>query len=269
MVGGPRCPRRVCSARSAPPTACAARCGCARSPPIRRRSRATARSRPRTAAPSRSKACGRPRITSWRRLSGIGDRDAAERLANTKLYVPRERLPDPDEADEFYHADLIGLAVVDRAGETLGTVVAVHNFGAGDLIEVRQARGRARRELVPFDAIMTDARRRSSTSPRAIVVVAKPAASGRAATSGHVARKRSHHFSGHVSRAAGRKPRRQGAGGRRLGARRRRYPRLRHRQSTARVDDTPAGGGPGMVMKRRRARPRHRRRRRPMAARAS
>ena len=85
-------------------------------------------------------------------LAGITDRNAAERLANTKLYVPRERLPAPDEPDEYYHADLIGLAVVDRAGKPLGTVVAVHNFGAGDLIEVRQAEGKPTR-LLPFDAV--------------------------------------------------------------------------------------------------------------------
>ena len=66
------------------------------------------------------------------RLSGIADRNAAERLTNERLYVPRERLPPPDDADEFYHADLIGLSVVDPAGETFGSVIAVHNFGAGD-----------------------------------------------------------------------------------------------------------------------------------------
>ncbi len=75
------------------------------------------------------------------RLAGVADRDAAERLTNIKLYVLRERLPAPDHADEFYHADLIGLAVVDRDGRKLGTVVAVHNFGAGDLIEVRPTDG--------------------------------------------------------------------------------------------------------------------------------
>ena len=75
------------------------------------------------------------------RLAGIGDRNTAERLANLKLYVPRERLPAPEEPDEFYHADLIGLAVVDRAGAKLGIVVAIHNFGAGDLIEVRPDAG--------------------------------------------------------------------------------------------------------------------------------
>ena len=84
------------------------------------------------------------------RISGITDRNAAERLANTKLYVPRERLPAPSEPDEFYHADLIGLAVVDRSGRQLGAVVAVHNFGAGDLIEMRPEAG-DKTEFVPFD----------------------------------------------------------------------------------------------------------------------
>jgi 16S rRNA processing protein RimM len=84
------------------------------------------------------------------RLSGIRDRDAARALAATRLYVPRERLPEPEEADEFYHADLIGLTVVDRAGEKLGTIVAIHNFGAGDLIEVRPETG-SKTELVPFN----------------------------------------------------------------------------------------------------------------------
>jgi 16S rRNA processing protein RimM len=85
-------------------------------------------------------------------LSGIGDRDAAEALANLKLYVPRDRLPALVETDEFYHADLIGLAVVNKAGEQLGTVLAIHNFGAGDLIEVRLAAG-GKTELVPFNEI--------------------------------------------------------------------------------------------------------------------
>src|SRR5215470_17130612 len=85
------------------------------------------------------------------KLSGVADRDAAERLANTKLYVPRERLPQPAEPDEFYHADLIGLRAVDDAGRECGTVVAIHNFGAGDLIELKPADG-AQTELLPFDA---------------------------------------------------------------------------------------------------------------------
>jgi len=84
-------------------------------------------------------------------LSGVADRNAAERLANIKLYVPRQRLPQPDAPDEFYYADLIGLAAVDRAGRPLGTVVAVHNFGAGDLIELRPTEGEPT-QLLPFDA---------------------------------------------------------------------------------------------------------------------
>src|SRR5277367_6497221 len=84
------------------------------------------------------------------KVSGVADRNAAELLKNLKLYVPRARLPEPDEPDEFYHADLIGLAVVDRAGEKLGTVVAIHNFGAGDLVEVTPEAG-GKTELLPFD----------------------------------------------------------------------------------------------------------------------
>ena len=76
------------------------------------------------------------------RLKGIDGRDAAQRLTNTDLFVPRARLPDPDADDEFYHADLVGLAVVDASGAALGSVVALHNFGAGDLIEVRRAESR-------------------------------------------------------------------------------------------------------------------------------
>jgi 16S rRNA processing protein RimM len=84
------------------------------------------------------------------RLAGVTDRNAAERLTNARLYVPRERLPELRDADEFYYADLVGLAVVDRAGTQLGTVVAVHNFGAGDLIEMQQADGKT--TMLPFDA---------------------------------------------------------------------------------------------------------------------
>jgi 16S rRNA processing protein RimM len=76
------------------------------------------------------------------RLKGVADRDAAERLRNAELFVPRARLPAPEDSDEFYHADLIGLAVVDASGAALGTVLALHNFGAGDIIEVRRAESR-------------------------------------------------------------------------------------------------------------------------------
>jgi 16S rRNA processing protein RimM len=84
------------------------------------------------------------------RLSGICDRNTAEQLTNVKLYVPRERLPEPKETNEFYHADLIGLAVVDPAGNNLGTVVAIHNFGAGDLIEMQEIEGGSM-QMLPFD----------------------------------------------------------------------------------------------------------------------
>jgi 16S rRNA processing protein RimM len=74
------------------------------------------------------------------RFAGVSSREAAERLTKRKLYIPRARLPKTDK-DEFYHADLIGLAVIGTAGEKLGTLVAVHNFGAGDVIEVKPRTG--------------------------------------------------------------------------------------------------------------------------------
>ena len=74
------------------------------------------------------------------RLEGVTSRTMAEALCNTDLYVPRERLPEP-ETDEFYHADLIGLAAKDTAGGAVGTVVAVHNFGAGDIVEIAPVTG--------------------------------------------------------------------------------------------------------------------------------
>jgi 16S rRNA processing protein RimM len=85
------------------------------------------------------------------KLSGVTDRDAAERLVNIKLYVPRERLPEPQAPDEYYHADLVGLRIVNRAGRQCGTVVAIHNFGAGDVIEVRLGT-RDKTQMLPFDA---------------------------------------------------------------------------------------------------------------------
>lgn len=74
------------------------------------------------------------------RFKGVADRTAAEALCNVDLYVPRERLP-PTEPDEFYHADLIGLAAVGRDGAAIGTIVAVHDFGAGDILEIAPIAG--------------------------------------------------------------------------------------------------------------------------------
>jgi 16S rRNA processing protein RimM len=106
------------------------------------------------------------------RLSGIADRNAAELLTNERLYVPRERLPPTDDADEFYHADLVGLSAVDPNGEAFGTVIAVHNFGAGDLIEVRRD-GVSKTELVPFNTTHVPA---VDIAAKRIVVVASSTA---------------------------------------------------------------------------------------------
>jgi 16S rRNA processing protein RimM len=77
------------------------------------------------------------------RLAGVADRDAADALRNLDLFVPRERLPEIEEANTFYYADLIGLSAVTADGATLGTVTDVHNFGAGDIIEIAPADGGA------------------------------------------------------------------------------------------------------------------------------
>ncbi len=82
------------------------------------------------------------------RVAGIADRDAAEALRNVKLYVAREKLPPVEDNEEFYHADLIGLAAIDESGEAIGTVAAVHNFGAGDVIEIKPPSGEPM--LLPF-----------------------------------------------------------------------------------------------------------------------
>ena len=84
------------------------------------------------------------------RLKGVGDRNAAETLRNTDLFVPRDRLPPIAEADTFYHADLVGLAAVSEDGAALGTVSAIHNFGAGDLIEIAPTAG-GEPLLLPFN----------------------------------------------------------------------------------------------------------------------
>jgi 16S rRNA processing protein RimM len=82
------------------------------------------------------------------RLKGVADRDAAEKLTNIELYIPRERLPPPD-ADEFYFVDLVGLTAVTADGATFGAVVAVHDFGAGTILELRPA-GTTGSVMLPF-----------------------------------------------------------------------------------------------------------------------
>ena len=81
------------------------------------------------------------------RIKGISNRIAAEKLKGLKLHISRSALPDPEE-DEFYHSDLIGLQAVTTSGEVLGTVSAVEDFGAGDVLEV--AGGPYKGLVVPF-----------------------------------------------------------------------------------------------------------------------
>ena len=82
------------------------------------------------------------------RLSGISTEEQADALRGVRLFVPRDRLPAlPD--DEFYHADLIGLPVFDTGGTQLGRVKAVHDHGAGDLLEIHGP-GLKSTVLLPF-----------------------------------------------------------------------------------------------------------------------
>jgi len=82
-------------------------------------------------------------------VDGITAREAAEALNRVQLYVERDKLPPPDEEDEFLLADLIGLPVQTEAGEIIGTVVGVPNYGGGDLLEIAPAQ-RGPTALLPF-----------------------------------------------------------------------------------------------------------------------
>src|SRR5436305_8748806 len=84
-------------------------------------------------------------LIGW--LSGVADRDRAEALRGLRLYLARAALP-PTEEEEFYHADLIGLAAVLADGAPLGQVKAVHDFGAGDTLEIERPEGPP--AMVPF-----------------------------------------------------------------------------------------------------------------------
>jgi 16S rRNA processing protein RimM len=75
------------------------------------------------------------------RSAGVNDCDTAENLRNIELYIPRARLPKIEEADTFYHADLVGLDAITPDGARVGTVHALHNFGAGDIIEIAPVEG--------------------------------------------------------------------------------------------------------------------------------
>jgi 16S rRNA processing protein RimM len=102
------------------------------------------------------------------RVKGVDDRDAAEALRGLELHVDRQSLPPPDE-DEFYLADLIGLAAVAPDGTPVGRIKSVQNFGAGDLLEIQPDAGPSwwlpfTREAVP-DVKLADG----------VVVIVKPA----------------------------------------------------------------------------------------------
>jgi len=97
------------------------------------------------------------RVTSLRpakghfvaKLDGVNDRNASELLTNIELFVAREKLPKIEDDETFYHADLIGLRVEDKAGKNYGVVVAVRNYGASDLIEVAEP-PKTSGTLIPF-----------------------------------------------------------------------------------------------------------------------
>ena len=81
-------------------------------------------------------------------LDNIKDRDQAEKLRGTKLYVSRDRLPKIKDKDTYYHADLIGLSAKDAAGMVIGKIIHVANFGSGDLLEIKPVKGAS--YYVPF-----------------------------------------------------------------------------------------------------------------------
>ena len=97
-----------------------------------------------TVAAVRVARCGRCAVV---RFEGIGDRDASEALKGVELFVARDALPDT-EAEEFYHADLIGLRAEDEEGRLIGHIRGIHNFGAGDVLDLEKPDGSE--ALLPF-----------------------------------------------------------------------------------------------------------------------
>ncbi len=93
-------------------------------------------------------AVGRAKGVVLVRATGVSDRDQAQALHGTELYVERAALPALEEEETFYHADLIGLRAEDPAGVEIGRVAAVENYGAGDLLEIVDGEGRSR--ILPF-----------------------------------------------------------------------------------------------------------------------
>jgi 16S rRNA processing protein RimM len=91
---------------------------------------------------------GRAKGLLLARIAGVSDRDAAQGLKGARLFVARAALPEPEQEDEYYRADLIGLRAEDPAGRPVGTVAAVENYGAGDILEIARPQGEPL--LLPF-----------------------------------------------------------------------------------------------------------------------
>jgi 16S rRNA processing protein RimM len=81
-------------------------------------------------------------------IKGIEDREAAEKLRNIELFIERSKLPEPS-GNEYYYNDLVGLAVVTESGAAYGQVTGIHNFGAGDIVDIRHISGKE--ECMPFN----------------------------------------------------------------------------------------------------------------------
>jgi 16S rRNA processing protein RimM len=94
---------------------------------------------------------GQSKLVPVVRIKGVTDRNQAEALKGTELYMARDMLPEPEDAEEYYHADLIGLAAVFKDGARFGKVLRVFEFGAGDMLEVMPDGGGAGGAvLIPF-----------------------------------------------------------------------------------------------------------------------
>ena len=105
------------------------------------------------------------------RVAGVADRNAAEALKGIELYVDRARLPAAAEG-ESYHSDQVGMTACDAEARTIGRIIAVQNFGAGDLLEIRLT-GSSKTELVPFrDAFVPEV---DLVARRAVVLLPSPA----------------------------------------------------------------------------------------------
>ena len=108
--------------------------------------------------------------TAVARFEGISSREAAEALRGSLVEIDRDALP-PLEEGEYYHADLIGLPCVDANGRTLGTVAAIGDFGAGELLEIEKPDGK--RSLIPFMPGIADL----ATAPSSWILTSSPSAS--------------------------------------------------------------------------------------------